>query len=413
MRDSSSSSNPAEPEKVPPGSVSTPGAVGSEGAASTSDGAEAADAGAAAAGRLDEAAAGIDRESLAQIETIVGDFLRALGSMNPDEPGFDSTIASLSRLGERDFVATAAMSGRLLDRRFGAMSGLLAARAPMARQLEDLRKAATGLDPARLKFGGSRTRRSELDELARYFERFNKSRERIEGVLTALNEGRSALERDNAAISFEQRALAHEMETLRQYAFLAARLDDEIAGRIDAIGATDSERADELRRDLLTVVRRRRQEILTQLAIATQGYAALEIVEENNEAVVQAIAEATNSTAAALRTAVMVAQAAATQRVTLERLSAAADLRETLSEIARRRATQQGESGEVASRQIGGAGANAAGDVADSGDRVAVLKQAWDEVFAALDRVETQKARARQTISAADRELTRPKASGL
>jgi uncharacterized protein YaaN involved in tellurite resistance len=250
-----------------------------------------------------------------------------------------------------------------------------------------------------------------MDELARYFERFTKSRQRIEAVLISLNEGRSALERDNAAISFEQRSLAHEMETLRQYAFLAARLDEELAGRIEAIAAAEPERGQALRLGLLAVVRRRRQEILTQLAIASQGYAALEIVEENNDAVVQAIGEATNSTAAALRTAVMVAQAAAAQRVTMERLDAAADVQEALSEMARRRAAGQRGSGDSRSVPLGGSGSDAA-DAPDSGDRVAVLKQAWDEVFAALDRVETQKARARQTISAADRELTRPKASG-
>jgi len=82
-------------------------------------------------------------------------------------------------------------------------------------------------------------------------------------------------------------------------------------------------RADCLRADLLYAIRRRRQEILTQLAVTTQGYAALRIVEERNEGMVHALATATTTTAAALRTAVMVAQAVAGQRMAAQQIEAA------------------------------------------------------------------------------------------
>ncbi len=345
--------NPAQPEKAPPGSAF--------------------------------AAEGIDPEAVGKIEAIVGEYLEAIGSMDPADPEFDRTVASLGRLGERDFVATAAMSGRLLDRRFNAMSGLLAAKAPMARRLAELRKAAAEFDPARLRLGQSRSRHDELDQLSHYFDRFARSRDRIEGILLALNEGRLELEQDSATIGREQLSLAHEMETLRQYAFMAARLDEELSARIVAVAAADPARAQTLRLDVLTVVRRRRQEILTQLAIATQGYAALEIVEQNNDEVVRAIAAATTSTAAALRTAVMVAQAAASQRVTLEQLDAANQAT----------ATMAGQAGEFRAR------------LPDAGAPVAILQQAWGDVYAALDRVDANKAEALRTISSADRELTR------
>lgn len=349
--------NPAEPEKAPPGSVSA-----------------------------------INPDAVPKIESLAGEYLEAIASTDPADPEFGRTVAALGRLGERDFVATAAMSGRLLDRRFHSMSGLLATRAPMARKLAELRKAASALDPARLKLGGTRPRRRELEDLSRYFERFTKARDRIEAILLALNEGREVLERDSAEISLQQVSLEHEMETLRQYAYLAERLDEGLEARIDAIAAADPGRADMLRIDVLTVVRRRRQEILTQLAIAHQGYAALEIVEQNNDEVVRAIAEATSSTAGALHTAVLVAQAAASQRLVLEQLEAARGASAAVAE-------------EAAEMRAGLAAAAASG----AGDRVAMLKQAWDEVFAALDRVDQQKAQALQTISAADRELTRPK----
>jgi uncharacterized protein YaaN involved in tellurite resistance len=46
---------------------------------------------------------------------------------------------------------------------------------------------------------------------------------------------------------------------------------------------------------------------------------------------------------------------------------------------------------------------------AGPGGRVAVLREAWSEVYAALDRVENHKAQVLRAIAQADRELTRPK----
>jgi uncharacterized protein YaaN involved in tellurite resistance len=329
----------------------------------------------------------IDPEAVERIERIAAEYLDSIASMPAGSPEYARTVAAIDHLGERDFIATSALSGRLLDRRFQAMRGLLAARAPLARQLADLRKATAGLDPARIKLGGRSSPRDELDELDRYFERFARSQPRLEQLLGSLTEGRLALEQDNAAILTEQASLNTEMETLRQYAFLAGRLNERLAARIEETAGTDAARAETLRLDVLPVVRRRHQEILTQLAVMIQGYAALRIVEDNNAEVIRAVTSAITTTTAALRTAVMVAGAAASRRIVLEQLEAA--------------------------RQAAGAMADQAAaleaGVAGPEGRVAMLREAWREVYAALDRVDAQKAQVLRTISEADRELTRPK----
>ena len=322
-----------------------------------------------------------------RIERLASGYVRSICALDPQDAEYQRTVAAVQRLGEREFVATAAMSGRLLDRRFHAMSGLLTAKAPMARRLADLRRAVTNLDPSRMKLGGGHSEHQEIEELNRYFERFWREQGRIEETLAELTEGRMRLEQDNAAIEQEETSLATEMESLRQYAFLAGRLDDLLAEAIDAFAAAAQERADALRADVLYAVRRRRQEILTELAVVTQGYAALRIVERNNADVIRAIAGATTTTAAALRTAVMVAQAAASQRATLEEIEMANEAAATMADRA----------AEMEAR------------LPDAAERVALLRQAWAEVSAALDRVDARKAEAFRTISSADRELTRPK----
>ena len=372
MRGPTSSHEPAEPE-TPPRVDSGLGAggVGAGGVAASS------------------AELQIELGAAERIERLVSGYVRSICALDPRDDEYQRTVAAVERLGEREFVATAAMSGRLLDRRFHAMSGLLMAKAPMARRLADLRKAVTDLDPNRLKLGGKRSVRQELDELIHYFERFWRAQSRIEETLTALTEGRMTLEQDNAEIELEERLLATEMESLRQYAFLAGRLDDALAAEIEGFAAWEPGRAAALRADVLYAVRRRRQAILTELAVATQGYAALRIVEQNNDEVIRAITAATTTTASAMRTAVMVAQAAASQRATLEQLEAAGEATQAMAV----------QAAEMEAR------------LPDSRARVGMLQQAWAEVSAALDRVDAQKAEALRTISSADRELTHSRAS--
>jgi len=354
--------NPAEPAEVPPGFVSE--AIG-EG--SSPD------------------AISIDPEAVNHIEKLVTEYVDSILAVADGSGEFARAVAAIDHLGERDFVATAAMSGRILDRRFSGVRSLLAAKAPLARQLADLRKAATELDPARMKLGAGRSASDELEEIDRYFERFARAQPRLESILASLTEGRLALDQDNAAILIEQASLATEMETLRQYAFLAGRIDESLTARIEEITTTDAARAQALRLDVLSVVRRRRREILTQLAVVTQGYAALRIVEDSNADVIRALAAAIGTTTAALRTAAMVASAAASQRLAFEQLEAAR---------------------EAANSMAGQAAALAAG-VSGPGGRMALLRAAWSEVNAALDRVDAQKAQMLQTIASDDRELTR------
>jgi uncharacterized protein YaaN involved in tellurite resistance len=330
----------------------------------------------------------IEPEAVERIEKLVTDCLNAVSTLPLGSPEYNRAVAAIDRLGDRDFVATSALSGRVLDRRFGAMRGLLAAKAPLARQLADLRKAAAKLDPTTIKLDRRDSAQDEVDEIDRYFERFAKTQPRLESLLASLTEGRLALEQDNAAILTEQASLATEMETLRQYAFLAQRLDERLTAWIDAAEAGDPARARALHLDVLPVVRRRRQEILTQLTIVMQGYAALRIVEDDNAEVIRSVASTISTTTAALRTAVMVAGAAASHRMALEQLGAARLAASTMNDHAA--ALEAGVTGPAG--------------------RVAALREAWAEVYAALDRVDAQKAQVLRTISEADRALTRPKA---
>jgi uncharacterized protein YaaN involved in tellurite resistance len=330
---------------------------------------------------------GIDAAAAEQVERTVAEYVETVASLDPLSQRYLRTVASIDRLGQREFTATAAMSGRTLERRFEVERNKLAAKAPLARQLAELRKVVEELSPPEmdLERHGSRgpfglgPQHDEADELGRYFEHFARSRAHVEQLLQTIAEGRLALERDNALLGQEQVSLATVMDTLRERAYLAARLDEALTARIDTVAQADPDRADCLRADVLHAIRRRRQEILTQLAVAMQGYTSLRIVEDTNTEVARAIETATTTTAAALRTAVMVAQAVAGQRIALEQM-----------EIAHR-----------ATAAIAGQADALQDHLRDSGARMAALQGAWAEVYGALDRLDARKEQARRALSSA------------
>jgi hypothetical protein len=304
---------------------------------------------------------------------MVGEFLESIVRLDPHGAEFARRIAEVGGIAEREIFATSEMSGRLLERPVRAMTTILGAKAPIARKLLELRRAVEELDPAR----------QDLDEAKdwdRYQERYANGQARIQEITWALTESRDRLLADNAALGQEERALWTEMETLRQYAYLVRALDEGLEQRINGLADAEADRARLLRQDVLFPVRQRLQDILTQLAVATQGYAALRIVEQNNHEVIRAIGTATTTTTAALRTAVMVSQAVAAQRL----------IREELASV------------DAAATRTG----PAAGGATGGGGDLAGLRAAWDRVLVTLDEIDAYTAAARVSMQVTVRELS-------
>jgi uncharacterized protein YaaN involved in tellurite resistance len=162
-----------------------------------------------------------------------------------------------------------------------------------------------------------------------------------------------------------------QIESLRQYAFMTERLDETLDTRIAAIEATDPGRATALREDILLPVRVRHRDILTQLAVVSQGYAALGIVKRTNDDLIAAVRAATTTTIAAVRTAALVAQA-----------------------IGNRRAI--GEQIDAANEALGGLGEGGPSRV-----DVDALQRSWTSVFTALDQIDSYRRSALASMPAA------------
>jgi uncharacterized protein YaaN involved in tellurite resistance len=339
---------------------------------------------------------GIAPEAAARIDGVVDDFVGAITGLDVHGDDYRRRVDDINGMADREIQSTSDMSNRLLDRPVRAAGGL-GGNDGVAKSLLDLRKSVDQLNPARydLRSGGARKLLGLIpfgDKLRAYFQRYQKAQTHIQGIVGALRDGSAELEKDNAAIAQEQKALWTQMETLRQYAYMAERLDSTLEARITEIEAADADKARVLREDVLFPVRHRRQEILTQLAVALQGYAALRVVETNNRELIRAVRTATTTTVAALRTAVMVAQALTNQKLVSEQVKAVHDttsaMIESTSELIRDQAQQVED------------------QATSPGVDLPSLQRAWDNVFAALDQIDTYKLRALDAMNVTVSQLT-------
>ncbi|HEY7969493.1 MAG TPA: toxic anion resistance protein [Candidatus Limnocylindrales bacterium] len=227
-------------------------------------------------------------------------------------------------------AATTQIAARFQDRPVRVLEEVLGERAPLTRHVRELEKMAAAM-AERLAARGSPD--GDADEPD---DKDVQAAERVRELIPQLDADRALLETDNAALAQQEQALWREIETLRQYAALAARIDQLLADHVDGLQAADPTRAHALRVDVLFAVRRRRRDLLLQLAVATQGYSALRLIEQDNLEVIWALRSATTTTVSALRAASL-ASLATTNRAEVGRSasdgSTVGSLRQTLTDM--------------------------------------------------------------------------------
>ncbi len=268
----------------------------------------------------------VDPTTAKRIDTMVGGYVKSLTSLDPHSQDFATKVNAIHTMGNDEIRQSASVSNRLLDKPVKTLeSGPFSKGATVSKSLVDLRRTVEDLDPSRQGllspkhlFGlipfGSRLRD--------YFARYQSAQGHLNAIINALYRGQDELRQDNAAIEQEKVNVWDIKGKLEQYIYMANKLDAALEAEINEIGQTDPERAKALRQDVLFYVRQKHQDLLTQLAVNAQGYLALELVRKNNLELIKGVDRATTTTVSALRTAVIVAQALANQKLVLNQISA-------------------------------------------------------------------------------------------
>ena len=350
----------------------------------------------------DQAAASlkIDDKTAQQIDQAVGTFVESLVALDQHSPDFERKVESVNQLGNQEIRRSAEVSNRFLERPAASLDrGPLGQGSNVSNSLVALRRQVEDLDPSKQGLTGGGHRFLGIipmgGKVRDYFHKYQSSQANINAIVQALYHGQEELQRDNAAIEQEKVNMWTMKGRLEQYAFMAAKLDDTLAARVQTIELSDAEKAKTLKEDVLFYVRQKRQDLLTQLAVNMQGYLALDMVRKNNLELIKGVDRATTTTISALRTAVIVAEALTNQKLVLDQITAlnttTSNLIESTSQMLR---TQTGEVYQQA--------ANASVDVQK-------LQNAFANIYATMDMIDTFKVQAldnmRQTVNTLSTEI--------
>lgn len=342
----------------------------------------------------------------AELQSRAGAFAMELAGMDVRSPEFAKKVEAITALGDREMRESANVSSRMLERPAAVLQGSKGGRGGdaqtrVAGTLSDLRVTITELDPNRADLTGIKKVLKWIpggDKIDRYFAKYQSAQSHLDAIVRALASGQDELRKDNAAIEVEKANMWTLMGKLTEYNELAGALDVAVEDQIrnlEVQGRTED--ANTLRSDALFPIRQRRQDIMTQMAVAVQGYMALDLVRKNNLELIRGVDRAQTTTIAALRTAVIVSQALARQKLVLDQITglnaATGDL------IAR------------TSEQLKIQGAQIHEQAASASVSVEKLQLAFDNVFQAMDAVDTFRAQAvdsmAQTVTALEGQIQR------
>jgi uncharacterized protein YaaN involved in tellurite resistance len=273
----------------------------------------------------------VDSARAAELAERAKAFVAGLVNQDPHSPDYQTKLDDVANMGRDDIRAAANVSNTMLQR---PVAALAAARGKgddgdpqrqVAKTLVSLRLEVEDLDPSKADGGIGQMLLNLIpfrDKIRSYFAKYASAQGTLDKIIHALQDGQDELLKDNAAIEGEKTNLWDTMNKLQEYSVLTSALDSQLVTQIATVRATDPAKADQLTSDVLFAVRQKHQDLLTQLAVSAQGYLALDVVRKNNVELIKGVERATTTTISALRTAVIVAQALANQKLVLDQITA-------------------------------------------------------------------------------------------
>ncbi|WP_406832478.1 toxic anion resistance protein [Pedococcus sp. KACC 23699] len=339
-------------------------------------------------------------ETKTALEQKADQWVVSLTAVDPKSPEFGKALESISKMGDSDIRRSSEVSNRMLQRSSSQMDKA-SPQYQVGMTLTTLRGVVTDLDPNRADLTGARKVLKFMpggNKIDAYFQKYRSAESQLNDIVKALHSGQDELRKDNAAIQSEQANMWTAMEKMKEYNLLAEALDKAVVQKVEDLNMSGrTEDAQAIESDLLFAVRQRRQDIMTQMAVAVQGYMALGLIHKNNQELIRGVDRAQTTTLAALRTAIIVSQALSQQKLVLDQINA---VNETTSDLILRTSEQLKQQSVDIHKQA-----------ASSMVKVEALKQAFTNVFETMDAIDAFRVQANdamaQTIDALGGELDR------
>jgi uncharacterized protein YaaN involved in tellurite resistance len=329
----------------------------------------------------------LEPAELGDLNAKIEAFVKDIVATPAHTEAFQDKVNRVHQMGNADIRAAASISNRLLERPMHAID-TLDNTSTVGKALVDLRQQIDDLNP---KNYGDLLSPKKLfgiipagDKLRDYFDSYRSAQSHLKSIIQSLLDGQDELMKDNAAIEEEKRNAWALMKKLEQYIHMGKQLDAALDARLAAIEAQDPEKAKAVREEMQFYVRQKLQDLLTQLAVTMQGYLAIDMIRKNNLELIKGVDRATTTTVSALRTAVLVAQALANQKLVLDQITA---LNKTTGSLIEHTAEQLKTQGAATHEQASSAAVS-----------VETLQRAFRNIYDAMDALDSYKLKALDTM---------------
>ena len=319
-------------------------------------------------------------ELKAAVEDQVERFMEGLLTDDPQSEAFRTRLDSAFALGREEVsMASSLMQGRFLQRNFVGMEDNSTFKA-----IQDMRGHLDELNPG--KQGDLFQTQKVLgfipygNKLQSYFRKYQSASGQLEKSMQQLYAARDDMQRDVVDLEATRTKLWDAMQKLNGAIHFAETLDVRLHDRVEALKATDPTRAKALEQEVLFYARQNLQDMLTQQAVSTNGYLALDVLKKTGREMMNGCSRIATTGMSALAVAQTVARATGNQIKVMDMLSGVNSTIEGLiGETGRQLNTHVDKTAQFAQNPMIG---------------IDKLKDMFDQTFKAMDAMDTFRAKA-------------------
>ena len=309
------------------------------------------------------------------VDAQVARFVEALLSEDVHSDAFKAKLDSAFALGKEEIsIASSLMQGRFMQRNFVGVEDSAAFKAiqEMRGHLDDLNPGKDGdlLQPQKLlgliPFG---------NKLQAYFRKFESAGGQLQKSMQQIYSARDDMQRDVVEIEAARTKLWEAMQKLGGAIHFAETLDSQLAAKVASLQATDPARAQALQQEVLFYARQNLTDMLTQQAVCTNGYLALDVLKKTGREMMNGCSRVATTGMSALAVAQTVARATGNQIKVMEMLEGVnASIGNLIAETGRQLNTHVDKTAQFAQNPMIG---------------IDKIREMFDQTFKAMDAMDS------------------------
>lgn len=277
----------------------------------------------------------ISAERESHIKSVSDDVVKSLFSAELNSPEFRNSVADLTSLAQDTMMEVGQAPSSLLNRRMKDMSS------ERGSAQDKVAKTLTELNSTIEDISGNRSTMSKFmrifpggNKVDNIMKRFQTAQATIENIQESLAIGEEKLSEDNVELGVQQERLRNSTMELYEYMRLADAVTARTKERLEEMKRSpkpeEREMAVEYESSVLFPLQQRRQDLRTQIAVAVQSFATMELVRQNNVELIKGVQRTRSTTMTALNTTVMVSAAQQQQTEVIRATKAVKDVTESL-----------------------------------------------------------------------------------